>query len=151
SNLTDVELDLLEIAAYVYAADQATTRGGTVRIDYGESWYRNFRFEIPVRRRDFWASAEVQDDLSRTLHDLSGGIFEFAFSSRAKPQEIPSHFEWGKDETTDINDVLLFSGGLDSLGGAVQEILCRKQKVVLLSHRANPKIDARQRQLVTAI
>jgi 7-cyano-7-deazaguanine synthase in queuosine biosynthesis len=151
SNLTDVELDLLEIAAYVYGADQATTRGGTVRIDYGEAWYRDFRFEIPVRRRDFWASAEVQDDLSRTLHDLSGDNFEFAFSSHSKPTEIPGYFEWGKDETTDISDVLLFSGGLDSLGGAVQEILCRKQKVVLISHRANPKIDARQRRLVTDI
>jgi hypothetical protein len=151
SNLTDVELDLLEIAAYIYGADQATTRGGTVRIDYGEAWYREFLFEIPVRRRDFWSSAEVQDDLTRTLHDFSGDNFEFSFSSHAKPQDVPSYFEWGNDETTDIDEVLLFSGGLDSLGGAVQEILCGKQKVVLVSHRANPKIDARQKRLVSDI
>jgi len=151
SNLRDMELDLLEIAAYVYGADQATTRGGTVRIDYGEAWYRNFRFEIPVRRKDFWSSAEVQDDLSRTLHDLSGDNFDFAYSPHSKPSEMPSYFEWGKDETTGVNEVFLFSGGLDSLGGAVQEILCLKQKAVLISHRANPKIDARQKRLVTAL
>jgi 7-cyano-7-deazaguanine synthase in queuosine biosynthesis len=149
SNLRDIELDLLEIAAYIYGADQATTRGGTVRIDYGQAWYRNFRFEIPVRRQDFWSSAEVQHDLSRTLHDLSGDNFEFAYSPHSKPSEMPSYFEWGKDETTGVNEVLLFSGGLDSLGGAVQEILRLKQKAVLISHRANPKIDARQKRLVT--
>jgi 7-cyano-7-deazaguanine synthase in queuosine biosynthesis len=151
SNLTNLELDLLEIASYVYGADQATTRGGPVRIDYGEAWFRDFRFEVPVRRRDFWASGEVQDDLSRTLHDLSGDNFEFEFSAHPRPSKTPSYFEWGKDEATDVNDVLLFSGGLDSLGGAIQEILCQKQKVVLISHRANPKIDARQRRLVTEI
>jgi hypothetical protein len=151
ANLTPLELDLLEIAAYIYGADQATTRGGTTRIDYGEAWYRNFRFEIPVRRRDFWSSTEVQDDLSRTLHDLSGDNFEFSFSSPPKRPKTPAYFEWGKDETMDINEVLLFSGGLDSFGGAVQEILCCKQKVVLITHRANPKIDARQRGLVADI
>lgn len=151
SNLTALDLDLLEIAAYVYGADQATTRGGTVRIDYGEAWYRDFRFEIPVRRRDFWSSAEVQGDLSKALHDLSGDNFEFSFSSHAKPQEMPPYFEWGKGQAPDITEVLLFSGGLDSLGGAVHEILCGKQKVALISHRANPKIDARQRRLVEGI
>ena len=147
SNLTDLELDLIEIATYVYGADQASTRGGTVRIDYGNAWYRDFRFEIPVRKPDFWSSDEVLDDLTRTLNDLSGDNFEFAFHH--KPTAPPTYFEWGKDDATDISQVMLFSGGIDSFGGAVEEILTRKQKVVLVSHRANPKIAPYQERLVT--
>src|SRR3954453_17297047 len=48
----DVATDLLEIAAYVYAADQGVRRGGTKEFDYGERWCRHFRFVIPVRRPD---------------------------------------------------------------------------------------------------
>lgn len=149
SNLTDLELDLIEIAAYVYGADQASTRGGTVRIDYGNAWYRDFRFEIPVRKPDFWSSNEVIDDLTRTLNDLSGDNFEFAFHH--KSAAAPTYFEWGKDDATDISQVMLFSGGIDSFGGAVEEILTRKQKVVLVSHRGNPKIAPYQERLVTEL
>src|SRR5262249_28123620 len=99
SNLTDLQLHLFENAALVYGADQATTRGGTIRIDYGSAWYRDFRFEIPVRRRDFWSMAEVQDALTKTLHDFSGDNFEFSFHS--KPPAAPTYFEWGTDETTE--------------------------------------------------
>lgn len=150
-NLKDVEFDLLDIASYVYGADQATSRGGNVLIDYGKAWYRNFRFEIPVRCPDFWSAQEVQNDLTRTLNDLSGDNFEFSFSKLSKGQPKPSYFEWGTDESTDVEAVMLFSGGLDSLGGAVEEILIKEHKVVLVSHRANPKIDARQKRLVKDI
>ena len=36
AGLPEVGVDLLELAAYVYTADQAVTRGGRVEIDYGE-------------------------------------------------------------------------------------------------------------------
>ena len=47
-NVPDVLMDLLEVALYVFSADQATGRGG-VR-DTGRSWRRDFRFHIPVRQ-----------------------------------------------------------------------------------------------------
>jgi hypothetical protein len=148
ANLADIELDLLEIATYVYCADQATCRGGNKRIDYGEAWYRNFRFEIPVRQPDFWSSNDVQGDLTRCLNDLSGDNFEFAFSPQATPPGRQEYFEFGQDPGANVEEVLLFSGGLDSFGGAVEEVLGRNRKVALVSHRANPKIDARQKRLV---
>src|ERR1041385_5793553 len=49
SGLSDVAADLVEIATYVYCADQATHRGGTKEFEYGERWRRRFRFEVPVR------------------------------------------------------------------------------------------------------
>lgn len=44
--------------------------------------------------------------------------------------------------------MVLFSGGLDSLAGAVQEAVAAKRSVVLVSHRSSPKIDSRQRALL---
>src|SRR5262249_54064938 len=47
-----------------------------------------------------------------------------------------------------FQEVVLFSGGLDSLGGAIQEIIQGQRKVALVSHYSTPKIYARQRRLV---
>lgn len=151
ANLSPLEQDLIDIATYVYCADQAARRGGTKQIDYGETWYRDFRFEIPVARRDFWTSEPVHSDLCRCLNDLSGDNFDFAFCDLSEPRSTPEYFEYGSDSMTGVEEVVLFSGGLDSFGGAVQEILCRNRKVALVSHRANPKIDARQKRLVGEI
>ena len=150
-NLTDLETDLLEIATYIYCADQAVTRGGLKRIDYGRSWYRTIRLEIPVRQPDFWSSAEVQEDLCRTLNDLSGDDFEFAFCPMTAQPSIEEYFEFSDEEIVDVDEVILFSGGLDSFAGTVQEALCQNRKVVLVSHRPVSMIDARQRDLVAAI
>jgi hypothetical protein len=59
--------DLLEIATYVYAADQATVRGEKDVDTFGASWRRNFEFHLPVREADFWNSSEVKRALSETL------------------------------------------------------------------------------------
>lgn len=149
ANLRDIELDLLEIATYIYCADQASTRGGDREIDYGEAWYRDFRFEIAVRRPDFWSSDEVVADLVRCLTDLSGDNFEFQFSQVRTASRHKEYFEFAEEDAAEVEEVMLFSGGLDSLGGSVQEILAKGRKVALVSHRANPKIDNRQKRLVT--
>src|SRR5438067_90058 len=49
-----VFLDLIEIAAYVYCADQAIPRGGAGVQDLGENWRRRLFFRIPVRAPEFW-------------------------------------------------------------------------------------------------
>jgi hypothetical protein len=46
--------DLLDIATYVYTADQAVRRGGAGVEDMGANWRRSFFFRIPVRNREFW-------------------------------------------------------------------------------------------------
>lgn len=151
TNLPNLDVDLLEIATYVYCADQATTRGGDKEFDYGKKWYRNFRFEIAVREPDFWSSIDVNDDLCRALGDLSGDNFEFAFHKLADAAPLADYFEFSADEPDGIEEVILFSGGLDSLGGTVDEALVRGRKVALVSHRSVTKIGTRQRQLVTDI
>jgi hypothetical protein len=53
----------------------------------------------------------------------------------------------GTVKRDEIDEVLLFSGGLDSLGGAVQEAVNNKRRVALVSHRSTPKVDRPQKDL----
>src|SRR5208283_2341300 len=53
-NIPDVLTDMLEIAAYVYCADQFTKRGTEVMTNMGADWRRKFRFRIPVRCPEVW-------------------------------------------------------------------------------------------------
>jgi hypothetical protein len=123
--LPEVAIDLLELAAYVYAADQAITRGGRTEIEYGERWRRHFRFEVPVRRPDIWRNATVQDALLESLSFLSDDDYEFHFSKRRDPPPLRRYLFDEVEPDTGMEEVVLFSGGLDSLGGAVREVFAR--------------------------
>jgi 7-cyano-7-deazaguanine synthase in queuosine biosynthesis len=153
AGLPDVVTDLLEIAAYVYVADQATTRGGTKEFEYGTKWRREFRFEVPVRCPDVWHSAEVHQALTHTLGFQSDDDYDFVFSRMKNPPPIQRYLfdEHVSAEDHQFQEVMLFSGGLDSLGGAVQEILQGQRPVALVSHRPVSKVYRRQVDLVTEI
>jgi len=150
ANAPDEVVDLLEVAAYVYAADQAVTRGGTRQFDYGGRWRRHFRLEIPVRRPEVWRRREVIDALTETLGFLSDDDYEFGFSRLTAPPPLQRYL-FDEGDGGDFEEAMLFSGGLDSLGGAVREILQGHRKVVLVSHRPVSKIYARQCGLVQQI
>lgn len=151
ADLPEVVVDLMELAAYVYAADQAVTRGGRVEIEYGERWRRHFRFVVPVRCPNVWRAAPVKDTLTETLSFLSDDDFEFQFTRQQQPLSVGRYlFNAGKEDTG-FEEVVLFSGGLDSLGGAVREILQAQRKIVLVSHRPTNTIYARQQALVAAL
>lgn len=149
ANLPKEAVDLVEIAAYVYSADQVVTRGGTKSFDYGCAWRRRFRFEIPVRCPELWNKPEIQHQLARVLGFLSDDDYEFHFSELKDPPPIEKYLFDPSDDNSDFEEVLLFSGGLDSFGGAVQEIVQGQRKVALVSHRPVSKLYARQRDLVT--
>src|SRR5262245_57867187 len=61
AGLPDVAADLLELAAFVYVADQAVGRGGTREFEYGRKWRRHFRFEVPVRAFGVWSRPDVRE------------------------------------------------------------------------------------------
>jgi hypothetical protein len=150
ANAPDEAVDLLEVAAYVYAADQAVTRGGTRQFDYGGRWRRHFRFEIPVRKPELWKSPAVADALSETLGFLSDDDYEFGFTRLADPPPLQRYL-FDEGEGGEFEEAVLFSGGLDALGGAVLEVLRGQRRVVLVSHRPVSKIYARQCKLVQRI
>jgi hypothetical protein len=100
TNIPDLLVDLLEVAAYVYSADWATRRGG--------------RFER------YSGATHIQQYLEFSEQELSG----------FKPDEV-----------------ILFSGGLDSMAGVTEEIFGSGKSAVLVSHHSSTKIFSRQRDL----
>ncbi len=152
-NPSDVATDLLEIAAFVYTADQAVRRGGKSEFEYGAKWRRHFWIELPVRQPDFWADDKVLGPLKELLTFLSDDDFEFHFTKLRSPPKLDSYLDFRKSgvDSSDIEDVMLFSGGLDSFGGAVKEIADGKRKIALVSHQPTTKVGAPQRKLVDSL
>jgi hypothetical protein len=145
--------DVLDIAATVYAADSTVQRAAGWIEGAIEPWARDFRFEIAVRDIVFWNRPEVQEALVEVLGFLSDDRYRFSFfplnadDDRAVQQYLnlgpASPKDWPFQNPA---RVLLFSGGLDSLSGAV-EAAKRGDKLVLVSHRSISVIDSRQQEL----
>jgi hypothetical protein len=135
--------DLMEIAAYVYCADQATSRGGKDVDGFGEHWRRQFEFKIPVRVPDFWNQSGVQKLLTETLGFLSDDDYNFEFEQAINPPQIQEYFSnllpGGPAE--DMEGVMLFSGGLDSMAGAVEESVHEKRRVMMVTHKPTDKLN----------
>ena len=150
NDVPDFLVDLVEIATYVYCADQFVRRGGEGVLAAGEGWRRNFLFCVPVRRPDLWSSEEISDVLKRTLSFLSDDSYEFSFAGHSAAKSLQSYLplDEAPAQAKQIEQVLLFSGGLDSLAGAVRTAVVDEHRVALVSHRSNPKISHRQESLV---
>lgn len=146
----DIATDLLEIASYLFAADQVVRRGGEAEFEYGAKWRRHFWFEIPVRQPDLWSQPEVTETLREVLTFLSDDDYEFNFKKLRNAPPIDDYLDFRKDgvDSSGIEEVMLFSGGLDSFGGAVKEIADGRRKVALVSHVPTSKVGAPQRTLV---
>jgi hypothetical protein len=149
-NVPDVLVDLLEVASYIYAADAAIARGGKTDAQMGASWRRKFRFVIPVRQPDLWSSSAVLTALAETLSFVSEDAYELEFRPLEHPPAMEAYFEFPDAEETEFtpDEVILFSGGLGSFAGAVEQLLEHGKKIALVSHRSSSKIVETQRHLV---
>jgi 7-cyano-7-deazaguanine synthase in queuosine biosynthesis len=141
--------DLLEIAAYIFCADQALKRGARDVQTMGENWRRHLQFHIPVRNAALWDRADVKGVLVETLGFLSDDFYEFTFekASGAPPLQDYFNFDTGAAPKQKPEQVMMFSGGLDSLAGAIEEIVVQKRKVALVNHLATPKFSRRYGEL----
>ena len=151
-HLTPRLVDLLEIAAYVYAADCSTSREGWTKSTVTENWERDFTFVIPVRDHAFWSQNEVSKFLVDALQFLSSDKFKFDFRPSPPRMTVQEFLDFGEEDWPfyDVERVIMFSGGLDSLAGAV-ETAKRGERLILVSHRSVSAMDARQRNLFTRL
>jgi hypothetical protein len=148
-SLAPAFLDLIDIATYVYCADQAIRRGGDGVQDFGENWRRNLFFRIPVRNPALWKMAAVHDPLVTTLSFLSEDEYHFDFEQLTRDHPFESYLEFDSTPYDGIvEEVVMFSGGADSLGGAVQESIIDKRKVLLVNHRSTGKLVPRHHRLL---
>ncbi|MBP7946062.1 MAG: 7-cyano-7-deazaguanine synthase [Verrucomicrobia bacterium] len=137
--------DLLEIATYVFAADQLVRRGAKDVETFGSNWRRNLHFVVPVSDVAFWRSDKVKQCLQVTLGFLSDDHYEFDFVPIVQRPSFQGFLNFN-DKGAMLGfpeQVIMFSGGLDSLGGAVEEIVNQKRRVILVNHRPTPKLDKR--------
>lgn len=142
-------LDLIEIATYVYCADQATTRGGSGVEEFGENWRRRLFLRIPVRNPDLWRGKALIEPLQSTLSFLSEDQYHFEFTELRSPPPYQQYLFSADDCASDDRpeEVVLFSGGLDSLAGAIQEAVCDKRRIALVTHRPTNKLVKRHDRL----
>jgi hypothetical protein len=147
--LPAVFLDLIEIATYVYCGDQVVRRGGDGVLDFGENWRRNLFFRIPVRKPAFWKNSSVLDQLVSTLSFLSEDEYHFDFEPLSQDHPFESYLKFNSTPYDGlVEEVVMFSGGIDSLGGAVQEAVIDKRKVMLVNHQSTGKLVPRNNHLL---
>ncbi|MEO1512093.1 MAG: 7-cyano-7-deazaguanine synthase, partial [Planctomycetota bacterium] len=150
-HLCDRALDLIDIAAVVYTADAAVQRGTEIDRGLGAQWRRHFAVTIPVREPDFWSDPETIAALKALLALLSDDTVDFAFTAAAQPRLKQASLEVPGQQSFAADEALLFSGGLDSLAGALEETISRGNRVLLVSHHSSTKLQNAQTELVRGL
>jgi 7-cyano-7-deazaguanine synthase in queuosine biosynthesis len=152
-NIPSLLIDLIEIATYVFCADQAISRGGEVQQGMGADWRREFRFVIQVRNPGHWNRRNVSEALCSTLSFLSDDNYTFEFEKATHPVPFQNYLEFSGDSGVEFkpDEIALFSGGLDSLSGAIEELSKNGTRVALVSHRSSSKIFDHQKYLVAEL
>ena len=145
-------LDLLEIATYVFCADRYAPRGRCDAVEY-HSWSRRLMFRIKVRDADFWQRSDVMSALSEAIEFMSGDAsidFEFSPGHTTPPVNLFDRPGIKLHSAGTAPAISLFSGGLDSLAGAI-DLLRSGRRTILLSHQSQSGVIRTQRTLVGSL
>lgn len=131
-----IALDLLMIAAACYVIDKATARKRS-----SDAWTRDLKVNFPVSNPKRWKRVAARLDVALTF--LSGDVWRTSFrqaqcklfvapKQRRRIAPVPS-------EPSTFHAVALFSGGLDSLVGAI-DFLRQEQtsNLMLIGHYDAP-------------
>jgi hypothetical protein len=141
---SEIGLDLLVLAAHVQAADTRISRSSESQDD----WTREIRLVVPVSDPARWNT--TIELLQRLLNFLTGDRWTVGFRPRPAgfektvrnmpPQLIPPQFD----------GLALFSGGLDSLIGAI-DYLEQGKTPLLISHAGDGATSDAQNKLFDAL
>lgn len=149
-HLSPRTLDLLEIAGYVYCADRSIRRGKRDDLEF-HGWSRSVALSIRVRDFDFWNRPAVSHQLSELLTFLSGDAdWSFSFQTGHSTPQANLFDAEGFTTSSDAN-VLLFSGGIDSLAGALDQLHRQGHEVCLVTHGSGRSSQRTQTALVDAL
>lgn len=138
---TPITLDFLFLASVVYGVDKLVSRR-----EADDRWTRTLDLTLPVSDTEKWCA--VTDELQTCLSFLTGDIWTIGFTDfpsdlhRPKLRERPRR---NAPSRAAANTVCLFSGGLDSLIGAIDSLESSPtDKLFLVGHRdrfGGPKSD----------
>jgi hypothetical protein len=133
TDFTSVKFDFFLVSAIVYGVDNLLSRA----IYSNDGWTRDIEIEIPVKNLAVWSGKE--EKLKNILDFLTGDNWQISFREieninlfqpRTNRRKIPNY------EKNTIKSVSLFSGGLDSLIGVIDELekLRSNGRILLVSH-----------------
>lgn len=134
---TELGVDFMVLAAHVHAADTRLSRASESQ----DGWTREIRLVVPVSDPARWSAAT--EVVRRALDFLTGDRWTIGFRARPKgfreialplpPDLLGSPYD----------GVSLFSGGLDSLIGAIDQLDAGKTPL-LVSHAAEGAVSKSQ-------
>nr|WP_297388729.1 Qat anti-phage system QueC-like protein QatC [uncultured Roseateles sp.] len=124
---SEIGIDLLVLAAHVHAADTRISRAEQSQ----DSWTREVRLVVPVSDPARWAAAAPT--LKKALDFLTGDRWLIGF--RARPARFATIAQSAPPTliASPFDSLSLFSGGLDSLIGAI-DLLEDGASPLLVSH-----------------
>jgi hypothetical protein len=113
---SEIGIDLLVLAAHVHAADTRISR----RSDSQDGWTREIRLVVPVADPERWAA--TAPIFERMLRFLTGDRWTLGF--RTRPRRFARLAPIRRPRLLDLpfDTLALFSGGLDSLIGAIDAL-----------------------------
>jgi 7-cyano-7-deazaguanine synthase in queuosine biosynthesis len=136
-------LDLLHLALSVYSADLEIPRSL-----FQSGWARDLTLHLPVSDPDLWN--EMSPLIIRLLAFLTGDDWHLNLR-QAKPFVPPKPIRPKPPTLTrSVDRVALFSGGLDSLAGAI-DFLEKGETVALTGHYGKGKTNGIQRQVFESL
>lgn len=141
---SEIGVDLLVLATHVHAADTRISRAEQSQ----DSWTREIRLVVPVSDPPRWiATAPI---LKSLLNFLTGDRWELGF--RARPSRFESVVEPAAPSLIahPFDTLSLFSGGLDSLIGAI-DLLHNGKTPLLISHSGDGAASDAQNKLFSGL
>jgi 7-cyano-7-deazaguanine synthase in queuosine biosynthesis len=132
-----VALDLFRLAGAIFCADKTVRRAEAT-----DFWTRDISLTAPVSDVDLWES--VAGLLVRAVSFLSGDRWRFDFVEDTVEPLDAETISSGDDAVT------LFSGGLDSLAGAI-DLLEAERNLTLVGHHDGSLTLSKQEELYRAL
>ena len=140
-NTNSTAFDFFLISTIIYGIDVLIPRANNSI----NGWSRELDVTLPVENIDLWNT--IIEDLEKLLNFLTGDYWTLSFTKRTENiLFIPKNYRNIKSVSPSIyNKVSLFSGGLDSLVGVIDQLNLPNNHLVFASHydsKANgPKND----------
>lgn len=143
-NPSEIGLDLMVLAAHVFAADTRVAR----RTESQDSWTRELRLVVPVSDPTLWMKSVRT--LKTMLDFLTGDIWDIEF--RHRPDTFQTIIGGNADDAPEVkfNKLQLFSGGLDSLIRTIDN-LENGQNPLLISHAGDGVTSEAQNECLTLL
>ncbi len=143
--------DLLALATYCLEADKQMPRGNENDL-WLSDWPRDICVKAKVCAIDIWNDDDTKEILQAYLSFLTGDNWAFEFEGGRTPYASSVLFpgDWQQSVRQPMDSVLLFSGGLDSLGCLIQEIQASRWPI-LVSHSSNVVSFKAQKEILKAL